>query len=87
MNNFERFLTFSCNKIVNDDGFLYSFSDGEIEFLPSDSELRILITFEGQIEAGYDQYEWVELVVETTETFPEDVKLPEIIKWLKSKIK
>jgi hypothetical protein len=87
MNNFERFLTFAYDKVVNDDGFLYSFNDDGIEFLPSDSELRIQITFEGMLEVAYDQYEGAIEIVEAVETFPEETKITEIVKWVKSKIK
>jgi hypothetical protein len=87
MNAFERFLTFAYDKVVNDDGFYYSFRDTEIEFLPTEGDLRIAITFEGVLEVTYYQYEGNQEIVEATETFSEDVKLSEIVKWVKSKIK
>lgn len=86
-NQTERFLTFAYNKIVSDEGFCYSFRDTEIECLPLDSELKITITFEGLLEVSYSQYEEATEIVDATETFPDDVRIPEIIKWLKSKIK
>jgi hypothetical protein len=55
--------------------------------MPSDSELWLTLTFEGQLETTYIQYEGTKSIVEVTERFPEDVKVTEIIKWLKSKIK
>lgn len=86
-NQTERFLTFAYDKVVNDEGFCYSFRDTEIECLSSDSELTITITFEGLLEVAYSQYEGATEIVEAVETFPEDVKLTEILNWLKSKIK
>lgn len=87
MNAFERFLTFAYDKVVNDEGFCYSFRDTEIEFLPTDSELIITITFDGLLEVTYSQYEGDIEIVEAVETFPEETKITEIVKWVKSKIK
>lgn len=87
-NQTERFLTFAYDKVVNDEGFCYTFRDTEVELLPtSDSELMLTLTFEGQIEAIYRQYEGLTELVDETKIFDEDVKLTEILNWLKSKIK
>jgi hypothetical protein len=86
-NQTERFLTFASEKMVTVEGFYYCFNDTGIEFMPSDSELWLTLTFEGQLETTYIQYEGTKSIVEVTERFPEDVKVTEIIKWLKSKIK
>ena len=86
-NQTERLLTFALEKLVTDDGFYYCFNDTGIEFMPSDSELQLTVKFEGQLETTYIQYDGTKSIVEVTETFPEDVKVAEIIKWLKSKIK
>lgn len=86
-NQTERFLTFAYEKKVTEEGFYYAFDDSGIEFLPSDSEFTLILTFEGVLEATYSQYEGSEEIVEATENFSEDVKVPEIIKWLQSKIK
>lgn len=86
-NQTERLLTFASEKMVTEEGFYYCFNDTGIEFLPGDAELGLTITFEGLLEVAYSQYEGATEIVEAVETFPEDVKLTEILNWLKSKIK
>jgi len=86
-NQTERFLTFASEKMVTEEGFYYYFTDREIEFLPSDSDLKITLTFKGLLDVTYSQYDGATEIVEATETFPEETKITEIIKWLKSKIK
>ena len=86
-NQTERLLTFASEKMVTEEGFFYCFNDTGIEFLPGDAELWLTLTFEGQLKAEYTQYDPTGLEFTDTETFPEDVKVTEILKWLKSKTK
>lgn len=86
-NQTERFLTFCSEKMVTEEGFYYCFNGTGIEYLPEDAELWLTLTFDGDIKAEYAQSKYTSKEFKATKTFPEDVKVTEIIKWLKSKIK
>lgn len=86
-NQTERLLTFASEKMVTEEGFYYRFGNSEIDFLPSDGELFLTLTFEGQLKAELTQYDPTGLEFTDTETFSEETKITEILKWLKSKIK
>jgi hypothetical protein len=86
-NQTERLLTFASEKMVTEEGFYYCFNDTGIEFLPEDTELWLTLTFEGQLKAEYTQFKYTPKEFKANKTFPEDVKVTEILKWLKSKTK
>jgi hypothetical protein len=83
MNNFERFLTFANSKSVDETRFCYNFYDNEdIGFLPEGSELQVYINFDDSVEVRYIGGSATEEEVE----FGRMINLPELIKWVKSKI-
>ena len=88
MNNFERFLTLANSKSVDETRFCYNFYDNEdIGFLPEGSELQVYINFDDSVEVRYIGASATEECVDVEVEFGRMITLPELIKWLKSKIK
>ena len=88
MNNFERFLTLATSKSVSETKFCYGYYDnGDIEFLPEGSELQVYINFDDSVELRYIGSSATEECVDVEVEFGRMITLPELIKWLNSKIK
>ena len=88
MNNFERFLTFANSKSVDETRFCYNFYDNEdIGFLPEGSELQVYINFDDSVGVRYIGASATEECVDVEVEFGRMINLPELIKWLNSKIK
>lgn len=79
MNNFERFLSFSNDKYINDDdNFVYRFTGDEHQAIGSDSELYVNITPEGLIILLFSDEE----DNETKKTFEKEPTIKEIRKFI-----
>lgn len=79
MNNFERFLSFSNDKFINDDdNFVYNFTQEEYQAIDVDCELSIIISPEGTITLIYGDDD----DIETEQTFSKEPTIKEIRKFI-----